>query len=432
MKKMKERVLIISYYWPPAGGPGVQRWLKFVKYLPDFNIEPIVYIPDNPTYPIIDSEISKEVKEEVTILRNSIKEPYRFADLFGSKKAKAMSAGMISNHRNQTKLEKILLWIRGNMFIPDSRVGWVTPSIKYLKEYLKNNPDITKVITTGPPHSMHLIGKGLKKDLNIKWIADFRDPWTTIGYHKELKLSKRSKAAHEQLEIEVLNTADHIIVTSKGTRKEFETKTNKPISIITNGYDVTDVPKVALDEKFTIAHIGSFLSDRNPRVFWKALSELRKENKAFKDAFELKLVGRVSDDILETIKEFKLDSCTNNQGYINHKDSLLQMRSSQVLLLVEIDSDDTKSIVPGKLFEYMASERPILAIGPEESDFFEIIQQTNTGKIALYSEKDKIRDIILAYFELYQQNKLQVYAMGLQYFSRKRLTERLAAIIDKL
>lgn len=429
---MKEKVLIITYYWPPAGGPGVQRWLKFVKYLPGFDIEPIVYIPENPTYPLIDHNIIDEVNQDIVILKNKIKEPYRFANVLSSKKTSSMSAGMIPNSRNQSKLEKLLLWVRGNMFIPDARVGWVAPSVEFISTYLKANPDITKVITTGPPHSMHLIGLELKKSLSIKWIADFRDPWTTIGYHKELKLSKRAAEAHLNLEKEVLTHADHIIVTSKSTKEEFATKTNQPISVVTNGYDTTNVGPVKLDEKFTLSHIGSFLSNRNPRVLWKAISELRKDNKEFKEAFELKLVGKISKDILDTIKEFKLESCTTNMGYVTHHESLIQMRTSQVLLLIEIDSDDTKAIIPGKLFEYMAAERPILAIGPEDSDFFEIIKQTNTGRIALYSEKDKIREILLAYFEQYKSKELKVHGMGLQYFSRKRLTEKLADIIKKV
>ncbi|WP_413512435.1 glycosyltransferase family 4 protein [Myroides odoratus] len=431
MKKEKKKVLILCYYWPPAGGPGVQRWLKFVKYLPDFNIEPIVYVPDGATYPLIDTQLELEVDPSVVILRNRIKEPYSLAQKMMGQRAQTMSSGMIPQVRNQSKWDKLLLWIRGNLFIPDARVGWVKPSVTYLENYLKQNPDIDTLITTGPPHSVHLIGMELKKKLNIKWFADFRDPWTTISYHKELKLSVKAKEKHLALEKEVLNTADHIIVTSKTTRKEFETKTDKPIAVLTNGYDISNFGKVPLDQKFTLAHIGSFLSNRNPRVLWKAISELRRENPAFKEAFELKLIGKISEDILATLKEFKLLECTDNRGYVDNQEALRQMRASQVLLLVEIDSEDTKAIVPGKLFEYMAAERPILAIGPEESDFFEIIQQTNVGRNALYSEKDKISEILMQYFEQYQKQQLNVHAMGLQYFGRKRLTERLASLLEK-
>ena len=429
---MKQKVLIISYYWPPAGGPGVQRWLKFVKYLPDFNYHPVVYIPSNATYPLVDNTLQDELKTEHTILKNKIKEPYKLASFFWPNKSGSLSAGMIPNQRKQTRTDKFLLGVRGNLFIPDARVGWVNSSVRFLKKYLKDNPEITKVITTGPPHSMHLIGMALQREVGVKWIADFRDPWTTIGYHKDLKLFSYAKSKHLKLENKVLNRADHILVTSQGTKEEFALKTPKPITVITNGYDTLNVGKIPLDQKFSLAHVGSFLANRNPRVLWKALAELRKENQEFKQCFELKLIGKISQDILDAIEEFSLLECTNNLGYLSHLQAYAQMKASQVLLLVEIDSENTKSIIPGKIFEYMASERPILAIGPEQSDFFEILRSTNTGRIATYSEKQEIKDIILDYFTQYQNNSLKVHAMGLQYFSRKKLTERLSKVLNDL
>ncbi len=430
-KETLERILIVSYYWPPAGGPGVQRWLKFAKYLPDFGYEPIIYTPENPNYPLVDEELVKEIPEGIKVLKQPIKEPYRIASLFSKNKSKSLSAGIIPQARKQSLLDKVLLWIRGNFFIPDARIGWVAPSVSYLKKYIQEY-NINTVITTGPPHSMHLIGCQLKEQLNIKWIADFRDPWTTIGYHKELKLTKKSIEKHIALESRVLTTADEIIVTSKSTKKEFAALTTKPITVITNGYDVEYVGRITRDEKFSLAHIGSFLSNRNPRVLWKAIVELRKENKEFKEAFQLKLIGKISQEIQDVIAEFHLEECTLNLGYVSHHEALIEQRKSQVLLLVEIDSEDTKAIIPGKLFEYMAAERPILAIGPDEADFFEIIKETNTGKIALYDEKDRIKEILLDYFEKYQKQELKVYGMGLQYFSRKKLTEKLAQILKRI
>lgn len=426
--KEKKKVLIVTYYWPPAGGPGVQRWLKFVKYLPDFDIEPIVYVPENASYPIQDTNLLGEVSKEVVVLKNKIKEPYKVANLIAGKKADSLSAGIIPEKRKQTKVDKLLLWVRGNVFIPDARVGWVKPSVKVLRKYSKQYK-IDTVITTGPPHSMHLIGAELKRKLGLRWIADFRDPWTTISYHKELKLSPMAIKAHVELEKKILNAADDILVTSKSTKVEFSGKTNSPITVITNGYDVEYTGKVTLDEKFTLTHIGSFLSHRNPRVLWKALQELRKDNPFFKASFQLKLAGKISQEILDTLTEFHLDECTVNLGYLPHDEAFRQMKSAQVLLLVEIDSEDTKAIIPGKLFEYMAAERPILGVGPEEADFFDIIKQTNTGKVAHYDEKDKIKEIIESYFELYQKKGLHVHGMGLQYFSRKKLTEKLASVI---
>lgn len=425
-----KKLLIITYYWPPAGGPGVQRWLKFVKYLPDFNIQPIVYIPENPTYPIIDKSLESEVSKEAIILKNKIKEPYGFAAFFGKNKTKKISSGIIPNQKKQSFLEKTLLWIRGNLFIPDARFLWVKPSVKYLKKYVEEN-NIDTIITSGPPHSLHLIGLQLKKDLGVKWFADFRDPWTTIGYHKALKLSSYAEKKHKALESAVLNAADTIIVTSKTTKTEFQELTSKPIEVITNGYDVEKVNKQPLDEKFTLAHIGSFLSERNPRILWKALSELIKENKDFKKDFKLKLIGAVSQEVLDTISEFKLNDHVMNLGYVSHQEAIEQQRKSQVLLLIEINSEETKSIIPGKVFEYMVSERPIIALGPEGSDFAEIITSTNTGVFFTYEEKDKLKALLLNYYELYQNNNLKVHAVGLQQYSRKNLTKQLAKLVTR-
>lgn len=425
-----KKLLIITYYWPPAGGPGVQRWLKFVKYLPDFNIQPIVYIPENPTYPIIDKSLESEVSKEAIILKNKIKEPYGFAAFFGKNKTKKISSGIIPNQKKQSFLEKTLLWIRGNLFIPDARFLWVKPSVKYLKKYIEEN-NIDTIITSGPPHSLHLIGLQLKKDLGVKWFADFRDPWTTIGYHKALKLSSYAEKKHKALESAVLNAADTIIVTSKTTKTEFQELTSKPIEVITNGYDVEKVNKQPLDEKFTLAHIGSFLSERNPRILWKALSELIKENKDFKKDFKLKLIGAVSQEVLDTISEFKLNDHVMNLGYVSHQEAIEQQRKSQVLLLIEINSEETKSIIPGKVFEYMVSERPIIALGPEGSDFAEIITSTNTGVFFTYEEKDKLKALLLNYYELYQNNNLKVHAVGLQQYSRKNLTKQLAKLVTR-
>lgn len=423
-----KKVLIITYYWPPAGGPGVQRWLKFVKYLPDFGIDPVVYIPENPTYPLVDEKLLSDVPANVTILKNKIIEPYAWASVFSKKSTKKISSGIIPNQRKQSLVQKMMLWVRGNLFIPDARVLWVKPSVNYLSKYIVEN-GIDTIITTGPPHSLHLIGLQLKEELNIKWIADFRDPWTTIGYHKALKLTASSAQKHKTLEKKVMNMADLLLVTSPTTKKEFEAITPKPIHVITNGYDVENVGRPTLDEKFTVAHIGSFLSERNPKVLWEVLQELVAENEDFKKHFELKLMGATSQEVLDTIAEFKLNDYVNNLGYVSHQQAVEQQRKSQVLLLIEINSEDTKSIIPGKLFEYMVSERPILAIGPQDADFATILQQTNTGVFCLYSDKEKIKNTVLNYFNLYVQQNLKVYPVGLQQYSRKRLTEVLATLL---
>ncbi len=427
---MKEKkILIITYYWPPAGGPGVQRWLKFVKYLPDFDIQPIVYVPENPTYPIVDAQLEKEVSEKAVILKKPIFEPYQLASVFSKNKTKKISSGIIPNQKKQSFIDKMLLWVRGNLFIPDARKYWVKPSVSFLEKYILEN-NIDTIITSGPPHSLHLIGSHLKQKLDITWLADFRDPWTTIGYHKSLRLSTRAARKHKALEYQVLNTADKIIVTSKTTKTEFLGITNKPITVITNGYDTEPAAKITLDTKFSLAHIGSFLSERNPLILWETFVELLEEIPDFKNHLEIKLLGAVSQEVLDTIAEFDLNLYVNNLGYVSHSEAVLHQKNSQVLLLIEINSEDTKSIIPGKLFEYMVSNRPIIAIGPKDSDFAEIIVETNTGVFFDYTEKLKLKNTILNYYNQFLEGKLQSYGVGLQKYSRKNLTGELAQLIN--
>ncbi len=426
----QKKLLIITYYFPPAGGPGVQRWLKFVKYLPEFDVQPIVYVPENPTYPIVDEGLVSEISDKVIVLKNKIWEPYQLASIFSKNKTKKISSGIFPQKKKQTFLDKTFLWVRGNLFIPDARVFWVKPSVSYLEKYIQDN-NIDTIVTSGPPHSLHLIGLELQQKLKVKWFADFRDPWTTIGYHKALRLSSYAEKKHKYLEHKVLNSADEIIVTSKTTKTEFEAITNKPITVITNGYDVETVEKQTLDTKFTLAHIGSFLSDRNPPFLWEVLVELLKEVPEFKSHLEIKLIGAVSQEVLDAIEENQLKEYLNLVGYVSHKEAVAHQRKSQVLLLIEINSEDTKSIIPGKLFEYMVSNRPIVAIGPQGSDFAAIVTETNTGVFFDYSEKAKLKSVLLDFFNQFLEGKLQSHGIGLQQYSRKNLTKQLAQLIRK-
>ena len=426
---MRKKVLIIAYYWPPAGGPGVQRWLKFIKYLPEFNIEPIVYIPKNPNYPIIDNSLVNEIPKDLTIITQPIVEPYKLASKFSKGQSDTISKGIIPDKKKQSVMQRLMLFVRGNFFIPDARKKWVKPSVNYLSTYIKDY-DIETIITTGPPHSLHLIGEQLKNRHDIRWIADFRDPWTTIGYHKKLKLTPMARKKHKFLESKVLNAADRIVVTSNNTKQNFLSLTEKPIEVITNGYDYESVGNVELDTKFSLAHIGSLLSDRNPEVLWKVLEELITTNKIFASMLQINFIGSVSKDVLRSLEEYNLSQYVNLIGYVPHTEAIEHQKKSQVLMLIEIDSEETKCIIPGKLFEYMVSNRPILAIGSKGSDVDNILRTTNTGNYFLYSDYDAIKEAILDMFQAFRSNELKSNAIGLQQYSRKSLTKKLAELIN--
>ncbi len=419
------KVLIISYYWPPAGGPGVQRWLKFVKYLPEFDIIPEIFIPENPHYPIKDASLIADIPAGLVCHRHKIKEPYFLARLIMGKAAEKISSGIIKE-QSQSFVEKLALWIRGNLFIPDARKSWISPASRKILKIL-DQKDIQTIITTGPPHSLHLIGLKVKQQTGVKWVADFRDPWTSIGYHGKLKLGKKAQKKHRELESKVLRGADKIIATSRTTLEEFKNITDKPISVITNGYDSEKiVEEQHIDEKFTMSYIGSLLSGRNPVNLWKVLADLIEDIPGFKEDIELKFIGTVSEEVLHTLEHYGLKDFVSLIPYVGHEDALRFQSRSQLLLLFEIDSAETKAIIPGKLFEYMAAKRPVLAIGPQEWEAGELIEATNSGVCFCYDDDELLKKQLIAWYDQYKSGSLMVNPNSIEQYSRRALTARLA------
>ncbi|MBK86432.1 MAG: glycosyl transferase family 1 [Flavobacteriaceae bacterium] len=423
-----KKVLIITYYWPPAGGPGVQRWLKFVKYLPEFDIEPIVYCPENPCYPTLDSTLSDDLSDNITILKHPIRDPLRFLKFFFKTKTKAYANGLIPTASKQSILDRFLIFIRGNFFIPDARIFWVKPSYNFLSDYISNNK-VDTIITTGPPHSLHLIGMRLKAKHLIKWFCDFRDPWVDINYHQQLRLTKYAKKQHLMLEKKVLYKADHIIVTSAQTKLLFSNKTNQPITVVTNGFDDASNSNVKMDLNFTLTHIGFLSSQRNPSILWDVLSELIHELTDFKEKFKLVLVGIVSVDAINAINAFGLEPYLDIIETVSHFDAAKYQRKSQVLLLLEGNTKAATYIIPGKLFEYVNAQRPIIAIGPQPSDIKSILEETNTGNYFKYDEKEALKHQIIELFTAYKNNNLCVNPREIGRYSRRNCTKQLSQIL---
>jgi glycosyltransferase involved in cell wall biosynthesis len=272
----------------------------------------------------------------------------------------------------------------------------------------------------------------LKEKLDIKWVADFRDPWTTIHYHKSLRLTKASAKKHKDLERAVLTSADQITVTSPTTKKEFEAITKKPIAVITNGFEEQSFKEVKLDSKFSIAHIGSLLTERNPVVLWQVLKELKEENSAFANDFSLVLAGVISDEVMASIVDYGLQDQLDVKGYVSHDEALLLQRSSQILLLLEMDRPETKAIIPGKLFEYLQSKRPIIAIGPKDSDIEGILENTKSGDFFTPQHKIQLKGYILNCYEFYLNEQLHTAGASIAHFSRKNLTQKMATILKSL
>lgn len=420
------KVLILTYYWPPSGGSGVQRWLKFVKYFQEFGITPVVYTVDNPDYAVEDETLQNEIPEGVVVLKQPIWEPYKLASIFSRNKAKKTSAGFLS--KNQSVLGKLATYIRANYFIPDARMFWIKPSVKYLEAYLKNN-SIDLIISSGPPHSLHLIAKELKTKTGIKWISDFRDPWTDIDYFHQLPLTKRAKNNHEKLEQAVLKESDAVLVVGKTMQKNY-LPFNKNTFVISNGFDLeVKEPEKILDEKFSITHIGMMNADRNPNILWKVLSELKEEVEGFAKDIEIQLIGKLAEEVLADLAHFDLFSLVKQIPYLPHQEVQEYQRKSQVLLLAVNKVPSAKGIVTGKIFEYLVAKRPILAIGPEDGDLAEILKKSKSGEIVDFDAHVKLKALVLEYYEAYKIKKLAIASEGIEKYHRKNITQQLSTLL---
>lgn len=427
----QKKVLIVTYYWPPAGGPGVQRWLKFSKYLPEDGWMPIVYTPENPSYPFVDETLLSEVPTEVEVLKTKIWEPYQLAEKL-SPSNKKYKSGQFDISENQNWKNRLSIWIRGNFFIPDARVFWVKPSVKYLKKYLEKNK-IDALVTTGPPHSVHLIGLRLKKYFpQLKWMADFRDPWTDISYYQHLKISSISDKIHHDLERKVLTEADWVLATSYSDSDRFKSKGANSVCI-TNGFDETQINdkyQQNQSNRFIISYVGVLEQLRNPENLWLAIKELMNENSIFAQKIELRFVGKVDEKIINQFKQIGLEKIVQFCGYLTHQESVMEMKNAQLLVLTNFENKEHQGIIPGKLFEYLVSGREIISFGPENSDVEKILNQVDVGKHFIYGQKNEVKNFILKQFERWQKNGDILHQKDVSIFSRKKLTKDLVKILE--
>lgn len=421
-----KNVLILTYYWPPAGGSGVQRWLKFVKYMPQFGIRPIVYTADKKSFSITDNSLMSEIPKEALILKRKVWEPENLFSLFG--KTNREGAGFLE--AKPGFWGRIKKYIRANYFIPDSRKYWIGPSVRYLREIIdKENIDL--IISTGPPHSLHLIAMQLQKEKAVKWIADFRDPWTEIDYFHKLPLTKRAFSKHKDMEHSVVQNADVVLVVGDTMNEKYK-PLNSNVITLTNGFDVaTAEVSVELDKGFTMTHIGLMNADRNPSILWEALTDLREESADFKNAFQLQLVGKTDASVRKSIFNSRLDSCLIDLGYQPHDKITDLQRASQCLLLVVNNVPFAKGIVTGKVFEYLAAGRPIIAIGPEGGDLDRILTETDAGTVIGFHNKAQLKKQIKTYFNKYKEENLKRTSQNIDKYHRRELTMKLVSIIEE-
>ena len=389
------------------------------------------------------------------IIKTKIWEPYQIAEFFG-KSNKKFKAGQFDVGENQSWKSKLSIWVRGNFFIPDARVFWVKPSIEFLTKYLKEN-QFDAFVTTGPPHSLHLIGFGLKtKFPNLKWIADFRDPWTEISYYKHLKLSKSSDRKHRDLEEKVFKTADVTLATSYTDAENFRKKGANAVCI-TNGFDIVQESESRevrksnensyseklkhsntqtlehsnTQDKFVLSYIGVLEQLRNPEILWKVLDDLINENPEFRKDFELKFVGRIDDKISEKIERLELKNAVRNLGYLSHQEANTEMNDSNILLITNFPDENSKGIIPGKIFEYLATGKQMISFGPKESDVKRILDETASGKHFSYDDYEAVKKFIVEKFNEWKRGEVSSSVTNIEQFSRKNLTKKLVEVLER-
>ena len=429
-----KKVLVITYYWPPATGAGVFRWLKFCKYLRRHGWEPVIYTPENPESPGIDPTLEEELPEGIQVIRHPIWEPYRFYKLLtGQKKDEKIQSGFLSENRKPTLADKISTWIRGNLFIPDARRFWITPSVSFLTRWLAKHP-VDAMVTTGPPHSLHLIGLNLKEKTGIPWLADFRDPWTQIDYHDKLMLSGWADRRHQNLEKTVLSRADTVTTVSRHCALGLEAIGQRKVEVINNGFDPDDfsgLPEFNY-ERFRITHLGSMNADRNPEMLWQVLQALVKEDSFFRDYLHIRLTGKTDITVRKSLEDAGLMPYTTFTPPLPHRKALAHAAESAILLLPLNNTPNVMGITTGKLFEYMGLRRPVLCIGPPEGDAAKIIHETRSGVTVDFHDAERCREILLEWAARFKKKDLSALDQSAEQYDRKKLTVKLTLLLDKM
>ena len=430
-----KKVLVITYYWPPGAGPGVQRWLKFCKYLSEYDWDPIVLTVENGSYPSTDKSLEKDIPERVIVRKTKTFEPFNLYNLLRGKKGKSSSVGMIGFKDNRSLMQRIANYVRANYFIPDARMGWNSYAFKEAKRIMKKH-DISAIISTGPPQSTHLIAKKLKEKFGTPWIADFRDPWVNVYYNKFFPRTDQTVKKDQQLEDSVLKTADHVSVVSQGLKNEFSTRTEQ-IKVLYNGFDDADLEGVSdtrSTEKFVISYIGNFKPNQNVQLIWKVLGDLIVDNESLKNDLKLHFVGNVDPKLVEDIKACGLANNTEFESFVDHSTAVQYMRNASLLLFIIPQVKDNDLILTGKLFEYMACGSHMLSVGPEDGNAAAIIEECERGKMIDYNDEMVLSSAIKLAYNNWKNNNLAKLPMNdtLKKYSRKGQTEALANLLNKI
>lgn len=430
---MTKKVLIITYHWPPSGGISVLRCLKIAKYLRSFGWEPIIYKPKNAQYEFTDSTNNKDIPEGITILEHPIIEPFNAFKKMSGRKADDSQNPVYVRDRKQKLVDKLAIWVRANFFIPDARSLWINPSVRYLSKYLKENK-IDAIFSDGPPHTNTAIASKLVKKFNIPWLADFQDPWTQVDYYKMFPIGKRAHRKHSRMEQETFTRAKKITIASPSWAKDLEDIGANNVSPIFYGYDEDDYAKINVkdDAFFSIVHAGLLGMDRSPDTLIKALSDIKKENPEFGEKLKIRLAGLVDYSIIQSMEKAGLKDNLEYVGKRNRSEAIDLIFNGKILLLPLNKADNVQGRIPGKLFELLRVNKPILCLGPNTSDSSLIIKNAEAGVTIDYDNYDELKDFISQNFEKFIAGTFIGTTKNIEEYSNYNQTKKVAEFLDAI
>jgi len=430
-----KKVLIITYYWPPSGGPGVQRVLNFVKHLPNWDWEPHVLTVIHGEYPALDHSLIKEIRPTCSVYKTYAFEPNVIYKKFTGKSLNdPLPVATVSEKQKNWK-EKFSKWIRLNLFIPDAKIGWKPFAVHSGKKLIsKIKPDL--ILSSSPPHTVHLIAKKLARWSQLPWIADFRDPWTMIYHYDNVRRIQFIQNFEKKIEQDVLQQATHLVTVSDNVREilDIHSLHKTKFTIIPNGFDtekISSLAQIPKSEKFTIAYAGKLNHQQNAENLWNAVDHLLAEDRAFPKDLEIKFMGNISQQMIGEFKNYKFGEKIKYMGYQDHLAMLKILKSSAVLLLLIANTRHNKGILSGKIFDYLSTRNYILGIGPTDGDAAQILTDTNCGHMYNYDENLK-RVISNLYLNWKKGTIYRPKESEIEKYSRKNLTRKLVELMDKL
>ena len=420
-----KRVLIVSYYWPPAGGVSVLRTLKIVKYLREFGWEPVVYCPTNAHYPYEDKNNENDLPEGLEVIKGPIIEPFKlFKFLSGRKKSQPLNSIVQVRDKPLSWFDKFAIWLRGNFFIPDARYLWIRPSVRRLIKYIKSNK-IDALFSDGPPHTNTVICCRIAQKTGLPWLSDFQDPWTQVDYYQMLRIGRRAHSKHQRLEQECFKAASHITIASPSWKRDLESIGARNVDVVYYGFDEDDFSGLTHEESeyFDIVHTGLLGQDRHPRATLELLDEIAKDH-----ALRLNLCGQIDIDVMEHLKSLK-NIRLNILGTVPREQAIQLTIDADLLLLPLNKAENALGRLPGKLYEYLRSYNPILALGPPLSDASKILTHTKSGYCLAYEDVKTQSEVIMQWINSKKQTPDKEAVQG---YSNKSQTARIASILDSI